>query len=1470
MHQRELVTKISHLLNLPEEVVKLDSNNISSEIAGSRSTSIKSPRGDRHVVSQSNKVSKKANDSRKVASKANEILQSESSSTNPISNYNSALHSYNQSKPRSLAPFDLEQVQNTKLLSAPNCIAVRTFHEKSGLYYHISQGGVPVFNVTRLQVPDPVAFYEMIEDLGSRYGCVKLQFCDENGSKVYDSRQSWSKFGLHTEQFGFKARRQCLNSSKVEKSHILEFHQQLYRYHTHSKGNARSINKTPSIDKRTLDLYRLWKCVQLRGGYEEVCQKKLWAQIGRELGYSGRIMSSLSTSLRSAYVKILLEFEIHQEELKKSAHTDGDNNRPNSYLTGRPASQHSVGDNFDGVYEVASSASELTMIRDIKLMKGYSSNFDSLTENKVGLTQWNEDTLPGYDFTLWQTGMETYDKKAYESKSSPVYNLKQYHEKSQRHFQDIQSTYTCIVPELLSRPSDLPQQSFEELFYHILSDTNSSYEVDTGLNLTSTLHGFSYPPLPKDRFDAKYANDAWNLDNLPLHEKSLLQFMELDMGNYTRTTVDAGMLFSVQGWRLDGNFLPSLDYNHLGSSKLWYVIPPEDLEKFEELISKINSNMCASAATSSVKENFEDGFEKSEFYKCYVETYQLPSIRSSLRRSKIHEIIDNDIDLSQSNKLPIDLQITPETIRKHGIRLYKVTQECGSYIFKFPKSYSSNIGSGFYVSEHANFAPRSWLKHIMEGSIWLQEKGFLPGLLPFQFLMSIILTSKDNVLVEISRDILKDVLTKELQNRARIREILGIDNTIINKFDYISDLSMKVTGCCKIIVADEVDCISLSAEEFLERVEEKEDGKWYFLGRAIGGNDSFSIHLHIYYSDEVLESVFAKKDGDATSREPCANFAEAQATEELNNLINTRFNGRRVPIDNLKQVVSKVSISSPAFSSIRKALSYAETLIHDCKEVLNNTGNESNSVIEFDIGNGFNLFELPISQEGYDPEILEVLKEKLQKCSVEFLEMLHVLNLCERISDFQSKAKEALRTKNILQLKDAYMKARSLPIKSKYTAPLVHWICKLKWLEVYDDIFVQGNNRYREDPSSYSLHFLHSFLKFGIKYCGVENMQKLQKVRSTIIRSQEFMAKINRILKNKRPHSNIMIKDIRNILKIVTLENLPLDITFVKILEEIVDGVDRAKKEMLPLWNLLAANEAYIGKLQKLINSNSVEAKELFCKFDGSLGDKRIPVTDVTDQKILTKQIKACKLWMNKVNKVCAKSKREKWRRYISECLNTETDEYIPLDDSSSDKVLYCFCRQRDMGSTMVECEICKEWYHTTCINQGNWKLPDENNSVFVCPLCCWEEKGEPDNDETYAEYSTIANLITESLSLKLLPDRKMLADMFHIFSVLLAFRNKMMIDLFQDGQINPSISIHKIKYYLRKIEKSKCDFSNLTVSLKNYCKKHDSEILKTLEGRNTIIVTGHHRPIIKQELPQRQIYEQTTTEQDTKNKTIL
>ena len=45
---------------------------------------------------------------------------------------------------------------------------------------------------------------------------------------------------------------------------------------------------------------------------------------------------------------------------------------------------------------------------------------------------------------------------------------------------------------------------------------------------------------------------------------------------------------------------------------------------------------------------------------------------------------------------------------------------------------------------------------------------------------------------------------------------------------------------------------------------------------------------------------------------------------------------------------------------------------------------------------------------------------------------------------------------------------------------------------------------------------------------------------------------------------------------------------------------------------------------------------------------------------------------------------------------------------------VYCLCRLPEGDGLMVECDLCKEWFHSTCV-----KLPDDiNESEWICPNC--------------------------------------------------------------------------------------------------------------------------------------------------------
>lgn len=90
----------------------------------------------------------------------------------------------------------------------------------------------------------------------------------------------------------------------------------LVKYHNQ---NGKDI-RLPFVDKKPLDLYRLKKAVENRGGFDKVCKSKKWAEIGRDLGYSGKIMSSLSTSLKNSYQKFLCPYEEYLRAARPGVH----------------------------------------------------------------------------------------------------------------------------------------------------------------------------------------------------------------------------------------------------------------------------------------------------------------------------------------------------------------------------------------------------------------------------------------------------------------------------------------------------------------------------------------------------------------------------------------------------------------------------------------------------------------------------------------------------------------------------------------------------------------------------------------------------------------------------------------------------------------------------------------------------------------------------------------------------------------------------------------------------------------------------------------------------------------------------------------------------------------------------------------------------------------------------------------------
>lgn len=154
----------------------------------------------------------------------------------------------------------------------------------------------PTYRPTEEEFKDPNEYIRKIAPEGAKYGICRII-----------PPENWNPpFAVDTERFHFKTRRQELNSVEGGTRANLNYLDQLAKFH---KQHGTNLNRFPSVDKRPLDLYKLKKAVEVRGGFDQVCKLKKWAEIGRDLGYSGKIMSSLSTSLKNSYQRWLQPYE---------------------------------------------------------------------------------------------------------------------------------------------------------------------------------------------------------------------------------------------------------------------------------------------------------------------------------------------------------------------------------------------------------------------------------------------------------------------------------------------------------------------------------------------------------------------------------------------------------------------------------------------------------------------------------------------------------------------------------------------------------------------------------------------------------------------------------------------------------------------------------------------------------------------------------------------------------------------------------------------------------------------------------------------------------------------------------------------------------------------------------------------------------------------------------------------------------
>ena len=151
-------------------------------------------------------------------------------------------------------------------------------------------------------------------------------------------------FGTNTQHFKFHTRLQRLNAldanAKVQNTY-LDGLQSFW------ENQGQPLSRLPHLDRRPVNLFMLKKEVERRGGLNTVTERKMWADIGRSMGFSRETCTSLSHSLKSFYTKWVQPYDVYVAT-NKSAHSPGPKRATSPAAAAAPAKPASKGGRYGG------------------------------------------------------------------------------------------------------------------------------------------------------------------------------------------------------------------------------------------------------------------------------------------------------------------------------------------------------------------------------------------------------------------------------------------------------------------------------------------------------------------------------------------------------------------------------------------------------------------------------------------------------------------------------------------------------------------------------------------------------------------------------------------------------------------------------------------------------------------------------------------------------------------------------------------------------------------------------------------------------------------------------------------------------------------------------------------------------------------------------------------------------------------
>lgn len=725
-----------------------------------------------------------------------------------------------------------------------------------------------------------------------------------------------------------------------------------------------------------------------------------------------------------------------------------------------------------------------------------------------------------------------------------------------------------------------------------------------------------------------------------------------------------------------------------------------------------------------------------------------------------------------------EFMITPELLKQKGINFTTTIQKPGEFIIKFPKTYSSTISFGLNLSEEVNFATKNWLNYAIEGEKWLNKQSILPNFLIFKLLINLAqLYESGNNNVFFNSDIYEQSLhmysslyKQELKLRDRVRKKfnhireLVIDDKTFGDIDSTADDDLASAFPSKIVLTDVKlkQTFILSLPRFLEYVELSELENDYDIKSVpkLIGNPNLKIELHLFYSDDKLKSFYRilntysidydewmqnyerlmNENSELSLRVYRSLLIDGEkiylalSSSNFFHLFNNKPNNEPEDYETIKLNTFKNYIEN-----LRLFVNDANDFIEECQSILSIKHQQ-----RIRNGNTNNDYQRP---NGDVLVRLINLIDKIPTLNFSCSETEQILEFKVEIENFDRACRllisKAKQSNSLQEFNDLINLGQSFGIELPSLTFLIRLRDRLRWIDTHDKI-LKGGDPYSDKKDIFSLQDLKNFRDLGINLLGSKDIEKIRIIDSIIDHSEEMNNKLveflsfeyaelvsfeelDRILTDIESKSKAQGEDrifvyLDNYEKLV---NLKQNSRLVKQFNDFKDSLATGGKfsiqeikqlqtsmnesglkfEMRVLDNNLSNGEDWVSNVWK--NFKDLKIITVLNKGTNSVEDMN-PKLNINDHL------------MEKLQQVTNKNEFSLSLKSDSYSSSSSHIYYKEVDESSEDLTqhqIYCACRELEFG-TMIECDKCKEWYHTQCVNESALESDNNNDDNYSCPIC--------------------------------------------------------------------------------------------------------------------------------------------------------